>query len=48
MTRQDTGALSDHVALALDAGVTAAEISETITHLAFYTGCWISKACARP
>ncbi|QFT98653.1 Carboxymuconolactone decarboxylase family protein [Roseovarius sp. THAF8] len=46
MTRQDTGALSDHVALALDAGVTAAEISETITHLAFYTGWGNATAAA--
>ncbi|KAA9005549.1 carboxymuconolactone decarboxylase family protein [Histidinibacterium aquaticum] len=38
MTRHETGELSEHVALALDAGVTPAEISETITHLAFYSG----------
>ncbi|WP_135502246.1 carboxymuconolactone decarboxylase family protein [Roseovarius aestuariivivens] len=46
MTRQETGALADHVALALDAGVTAAEISETITHLAFYTGWGNATAAA--
>ncbi|QFT62016.1 carboxymuconolactone decarboxylase family protein [Roseivivax sp. THAF30] len=38
ITRHETGSLSEHIALALDAGVTPAEISETITHLAFYTG----------
>ena len=38
MTRHETGSLGEYVALALDAGVTPAEISETITHLAFYTG----------
>ncbi|WBU59284.1 carboxymuconolactone decarboxylase family protein [Paracoccus albus] len=38
MTRQDSTALGSHIELALDAGVTPAEISETITHLAFYTG----------
>lgn len=38
VTRAETGRMAEHVALALDAGVTAAEISETITHLAFYSG----------
>lgn len=38
MTRHEAGNMESHVALALDAGVTPAEISETITHLAFYTG----------
>ncbi|SLN09737.1 Carboxymuconolactone decarboxylase family protein [Roseivivax jejudonensis] len=38
LTRNETDSLSEHVALALDAGVTPAEISETITHLAFYSG----------
>ena len=38
MTRHETDNLESHDALALDAGVTPAEISETITHLAFYTG----------
>lgn len=46
-TRLETGNLSDHVALALDAGVTPAEISETITHLAFYTGWGNATAAAR-
>ncbi|MDF0596270.1 carboxymuconolactone decarboxylase family protein [Psychromarinibacter halotolerans] len=38
MTRHEVNNIESHVALALDAGVTPAEISETITHLAFYTG----------
>jgi 4-carboxymuconolactone decarboxylase len=38
VTRQETGRMPEHVALALDAGVTPSEISETITHLAFYSG----------
>tara|TARA_Y100000588_G_C14226944_1_gene913579 strand:- start:109 stop:870 length:762 start_codon:yes stop_codon:yes gene_type:complete len=38
MTRHETGNLAEHIELALDAGVSPAEISETITHLAFYTG----------
>ncbi|MGQ3487932.1 carboxymuconolactone decarboxylase family protein [Roseovarius pacificus] len=46
-TRLETGNLSDHVALALDAGVTPAEISETITHLAFYTGWGNATAATR-
>ncbi|WP_320176907.1 carboxymuconolactone decarboxylase family protein [Roseovarius pacificus] len=46
-TRHETGNLPDHVALALDAGVTPAEISETITHLAFYTGWGNATAATR-
>lgn len=38
MTRHETEALDKFAALALDAGVAPAELSETITHLAFYTG----------
>ena len=38
MTRHETENLGSYVALALDAGVTPAELSETITHMAFYTG----------
>lgn len=38
MTRHETESLATMGALALDAGVTPAELSETITHLAFYTG----------
>ncbi|WP_245826421.1 MULTISPECIES: carboxymuconolactone decarboxylase family protein [Rhodobacter] len=38
MTRHEAGNLAAHGELALDAGVTPAELSETITHLAFYTG----------
>lgn len=47
MTRHETGNLAEHAVLALDAGVTAAEISETITHLAFYTGWGNATAAAR-
>lgn len=47
MTRHETDNLADHVALALDAGVTPAEISETITHLAFYSGWGNATAAAR-
>lgn len=46
MTRHETGNLAAHVTLALDAGVTPAEISETITHLAFYTGWGNATAAA--
>lgn len=38
VTRQETGRMAEHAALALDAGVTPSELSETITHLAFYSG----------
>ena len=38
MTRHETDQLAQYIKLALDAGVTPAELSETITHLAFYTG----------
>jgi 4-carboxymuconolactone decarboxylase len=46
MTRHETDNLGDHAALALDAGVAPAEISETITHLAFYTGWGNATAAA--
>ncbi|MWD27440.1 4-carboxymuconolactone decarboxylase [Aquicoccus sp. SCR17] len=46
MTRHETEELGRFVALALDAGVTPAEISETITHLAFYTGWGNATAAA--
>lgn len=46
MTRHETGALGRHATLALDAGVTPAELSETITHLAFYTGWGNATAAA--
>ena len=36
--RNQTIALSEHLKLALDHGVKPAEISEIITHLAFYSG----------
>lgn len=45
VTRQETGRMAEHVALALDAGVAPSEISETITHLAFYTG-WSNAVAA--
>ena len=38
MTRHETDNLDEHAALALEAGVTPTELSETITHLAFYSG----------
>lgn len=45
MTRSEGAVMGEHIALALDAGVTPAEISETITHLAFYAG-WGSAIAA--
>ena len=47
MTRHETSNLADHAALALEAGVTPAEVSETVTHLAFYTGWGNATAAAR-
>lgn len=38
IARNQTAELAEHVALALDHGVKPAEISEIITHLAFYAG----------
>ncbi|MCR4524206.1 carboxymuconolactone decarboxylase family protein [Bosea sp. 47.2.35] len=38
ITRNQTAELKAYIARALEAGVTPAEISETITHLAFYAG----------
>lgn len=46
VTRHETDALGTHAALALDAGVTPAELSEAITHLAFYTGFGNATAAA--
>ena len=46
VTRHEAEALGNHTALALDAGVTPAELSETITHLAFYTGLGNATAAA--
>ena len=43
--RNQTIALSDHLKLALDHGVKPAEISEIITHLAFYSG-WTNAMAA--
>ncbi|OWU83475.1 4-carboxymuconolactone decarboxylase [Oceanicola sp. 22II-s10i] len=45
-TRHETENLGAFVELALDAGVTPAELSETITHLAFYTGWGNATAAA--
>lgn len=47
MTRHETEALDTFAALALDTGVTPAELSETITHLAFYTGWGNAVAATR-
>jgi 4-carboxymuconolactone decarboxylase len=38
ITRQQTAEMADYFALALDHGVKPSEISEIITHLAFYAG----------
>ncbi len=46
MTRHETDTLGRFVRLALDAGVTPLELSETITHLAFYTGWGNATAAA--
>ena len=45
IARNQTIALSDHLKLALDHGVKPAEISEIITHLAFYSG-WANAMAA--
>ncbi|WP_119306922.1 carboxymuconolactone decarboxylase family protein [Cohaesibacter haloalkalitolerans] len=46
MTRHETEGLGKFVELALDSGVKPLEISETITHLAFYTGWGNATAAA--
>ncbi|MEO3480214.1 carboxymuconolactone decarboxylase family protein [Phaeobacter sp. CAU 1743] len=46
MTRHEVESLATYVELALDSGVTAAELSETVTHLAFYTGWGNATAAA--
>ena len=38
ITRQQTAEMADYVALSLDHGVKPTEVSEIITHLAFYAG----------
>src|SRR5204863_6364731 len=38
IARQQTAEMAFHMTLALDNGVKPAELSETITHLAFYAG----------
>lgn len=47
ITRHETEDLPKYVELALEGGVTPAEISETITHLAFYTGWGNAMAAAK-
>ncbi len=47
VTRQDSADLPAIIAVALDAGVTPAELSETVTHLAFYTGWGNALSAAR-
>lgn len=46
MTRHETEGLGRYIELALQAGVTPLELSETITHLAFYTGWGNATAAA--
>ena len=43
--RNQTDALADHLKLALNHGVKPAELSEIITHLAFYSG-WANAISA--
>jgi len=45
IARNQTIALADHLKLALDHGVKPAEISEIVTHLAFYAG-WANAMAA--
>jgi 4-carboxymuconolactone decarboxylase len=45
IARNQTSAFSNHLKLALDHGVQPAEISEIITHLAFYSG-WANAMAA--
>lgn len=47
VARQQTAELAHHLALALDHGVKPAELSEAITHLAFYAG-WGTAMAAVP
>jgi len=46
ITRHEIGDLGKYIEIALDAGVAPSEISETITHLAFYTGWGNATAAA--
>lgn len=46
ITRHETEDLAAYTEIALDAGVKPSEISETITHLAFYTGWGNATAAA--
>tara|TARA_R110000868_G_scaffold408790_2_gene692620 strand:+ start:164623 stop:164907 length:285 start_codon:yes stop_codon:yes gene_type:complete len=47
VTRHEADSVGRHAALALDAGVTPAELSETIPHLAF-DACWPRVFSAMP
>lgn len=47
VARNQTAELAHHVGLALDHGVKPAEISEIVTHLAFYSG-WGNAMAASP
>ncbi len=47
ITRGQTSQITFHVGLALDNGVTAKEVSEILTHLAFYSG-WGNALSAAP
>jgi len=47
ITRNQTGELPRYLALALDSGVTPGEVSELVTHLAFYAG-WGNAMAAIP
>ena len=47
ITRKDTAELPHYLNVALDNGVKPAEISETLTHLAFYAG-WPNIFSALP
>jgi 4-carboxymuconolactone decarboxylase len=47
ITRNQTAEMADYLNLALDNGVKPAEVSETITHLAFYSG-WGNAMSAVP
>lgn len=46
LPRHETVSLGAHAELALQAGVTPVELSETVTHLAFYTGWGNATAAA--
>jgi 4-carboxymuconolactone decarboxylase len=47
LARNQTAAIPDNIDLAFDSGVTAVELSEIVTHLAFYAG-WPNALAAVP